>query len=207
MKAKMKPFVAALALAGLLGAGSAQALTLTMTPVSQTRNLGQSASVDLVVSDLSLPTGGSEIVSAFDLDITFNPAILGSASFALNGSVFGAPDLLEFSDVSGGLITIAMNSFLSDGELLALQGDDVVLGTLSFVGIGLGTSSVSYDFGDPVKEVIGLNATPLSFDSIAGARITIIDGNGGQVPEPGSLALVALAFAAMGLGRHALKRG
>ena len=69
--------VAAALLVAALAAAPGQAIQLSFEPSAQTRDIGDPVSVDVVVSGLE--TGAAhEIVSAYDLDVTWNPAILAS---------------------------------------------------------------------------------------------------------------------------------
>jgi len=68
----------------LLGAAPAQAILLAFTPSSQTVVSGSTASVSLSIAGLD----GATALGGFDLDLSFNPAIL-----SLLGMSFGDPSL------------------------------------------------------------------------------------------------------------------
>ncbi len=115
---------------------------------------GVPVDVDVIVSDL-----GGGIVSAYDLDVTYDPGFLTAT-----GVVFG-PDLgdpfffqvLESSDRSiPGLVDFAALSLLSDAELAAIQGPSVTLATLQFDALASGPTSLALLFG-PGNDVKGAN--------------------------------------------------
>lgn len=67
----MRKLVLAGILAGLSTGQLAHALSLELSPTTQTRFVGQSLAYDLWVKDVR-----PEIVSAFDVDIAYRPSIL-----------------------------------------------------------------------------------------------------------------------------------
>ena len=146
----------------------------------------------------------SEIVSAFDLDVIYDSAVISATGVSF-GALLG--DLVSFeaqtranTSVSG-IVDFAEISFLSDTELGSLQPGDFTLATLSFRAIDLGTSSLSFDL-DPQfgTNVVGLNTTTLTLDSIGNARISI-------VPVPGTMLLLAsglLIIVRLGVGKESL---
>ncbi len=77
-------------LIGLLQIASAEAIDLSVSPSAQTVDLGDPASVDIVVSNL-----GGEIVSAFDLDITYDASIIEATNVSF-GPLLGDLDPLSF---------------------------------------------------------------------------------------------------------------
>ena len=59
----------------------AAAISIGFQPVAQTINGGDAFTVDVVVSGL---TSVSEIVSAFDLDVTYDPSILATTGITFS---------------------------------------------------------------------------------------------------------------------------
>jgi hypothetical protein len=168
-------------LASLTLALSANAATIGFDPSSLTPDVGDPISVDIVVSDL-----GGEIVSAYDLDILFDPSVL-SANFVAFSDALGSPgeSFLDANLSASGVLDVAGVSLLSDAELLSRQGgDSVVLATLGFTYLG-GSTTLSFSF-DAFNDVKGAEA----------AVLDLADGTGrvgeAPIPEPSA----ALAFAA-----------
>lgn len=159
---------------------SVQAVSIGLNPSSESINLGNMTTVDIVISGLQ-ESPLDEIVSAFDLDISFNQSIL-SAKDLVFGSFFG--DLEDFEvlfssdiDSTPGVIDLAVLSFLSDSELAALQPDSFVLATLAFTAIDSGNSALDFildsEFGIDIK---GKNAAILNniVSNTANINVTVV---------------------------------
>ncbi len=175
---KFKQLAAAAAL--LAGLGSAWAAPVVSVVGGGSFLAGQAVMVDVVVD--GLPVGG--IVSAYDLDLAFDAALLDFGSANLS-SALGDPALGEVIQdgalAAPGLVDLWAVSLLSDAELAALQlGGPVTLAQIEFTALADGDAS-------------GLAFTNWGpFNDVKGANNEIIIG---QVPEPASLALVGIALA------------
>jgi hypothetical protein len=179
---------AALALSAValfLGAPSAHAAMIGFSPVSQTVEVGDTLSVAIVVSDL-----GGEIVSAYDLDVTYDTSILLATDVTF-GSLLGDESFFEvFNDFdlsAPGVVDFAQLSLLSDFELMSMQPDSFVLAAIEFQAIGAGTSSL--DFVEPL-DIVGLGASIIDVDPVSGSVTPI--------PEPH--AALVFAFGALLVG-------
>lgn len=191
----------ALAVAVALVAEAAAAATIGFEPTSQTVDLGDPVSVDIVVSDL-----GGEIVSAYDLDILYDPGVLSAVQVSF-GSGLGDPaafEVLESSDLgTPGVVDLAQLSLLSDAELLALQGgDEVLLATLSFGTVAPGTTSLAFAF-DAVNDIKGANAQVLDVIDEAGS----VEVSGAVIPEPSAALLFGIGSVLIGWRRSRTPRG
>ncbi len=186
-----------LALLGIIGMAlclipfSASAITIGFSPASQAVGLGDPVLVDVVVSDLA-----GEIVSAYDLDVTYDSSVL-SATDVTFGSFLGDEFFFEvFNDFdlsTPGVVDFAQLSLLADFELALLQPDSFTLATLELDAVGLGISSLDF-------------VAPLDIKG-SGASIIDVDPGSGSVqviPEPHS----ALVFAvgALIVGAAAVRR-
>jgi hypothetical protein len=96
---------------------------------------------------------GDDILTGFDLDISFDDTILGFTGFdfgtGLDSFLIGAniQDATDFSDGFGsGLVNVFELSFDSDSDLMIFQPNDFVLGTFSFDTLSLGTSALDISF-------------------------------------------------------------
>jgi hypothetical protein len=174
----------------------ALAVTIGFSPASQTVGPGDPVLVEVVVSDL-----GGEIVSAYDLDVTYDASVL-SATGVTFGLLLGDEllfEVLNASDVSvPGLVDFAQVSLLSDAELAALQSDPFTLATLEFDAIGVGTSPLVFD---AFNDITGRNALVLDVDPESGS-VTVI-------PEPHSALVFALGAFVVGtaVARKRPRRG
>lgn len=103
----------ALLLSGLMGAGSANAVNITVSPVSQSGNVGDVFDFDITASDFS---AGGDVISAFDFDFSFDNTVLEFVT-ATSNNALGISDVETiFSAVNGNVSEL---SFLFESELLA----------------------------------------------------------------------------------------
>jgi hypothetical protein len=176
---------------GALVGGAAQAATIGFAPSDIAVGAGDLFTVDVVVSDL-----GGEIVSAYDLDITFDGAAL-QANFVTFTNGLGNISLEAIIDasLSTGVLDVAALSLLSDASLLALQGgDSIALFTVGFTALAEGTTTLGLLANQPGNPASGPN-DPMDLDG--DGAITVIDsraavrlctfpncdqGGGGSIP-------------------------
>jgi hypothetical protein len=162
---------------------TASALSLTFAPSTSTGTVGDSFTVDVVVSGLI----DGEAVGTYDLDITFDDAVVSGESIAV-GPGLGAPTLsIEFDAFSGGVADISETSLIVDfASLKALQGDGFTLATLTFRGKASGSSGLAFSqqlFGDQNGDAMAVAAESGSIQ-VEGA------GTLPGVPEPATLLLM-----------------
>jgi len=187
-----KSRIPALALFAALAAAprAADALEIGFVPATQTVGVGANVSVDVVVSGLE--AGISEIVAAYDLDVTYDPLVLAATGVSFGSGLGAAGEVLtDFDLATSGIVDLAALSLLADADLAALQGDAVTLATLHFSALALGTSALvlspSAPFGIDVK---GTANAILSFDVVAGGAFEV-------VPEPSTVVLLAAGLLAL----------
>jgi len=200
-------FFASLLMAGvmLFGTQSAMAVSIGFSPSSPLVGVttGDLFDVDIVVSDL-----GGEIVSAFDLDVTYDASVLNATGYKFASQVAGGGMLGDWSwfetynndDTSlpfqnplaiAGIVDLFETSLLSDAALATLQGGGpVTLATISFKAIA-----------DAASTELGFDWTGIN--DVKGRNNGVIIP--GTVPEPASLALLALGLAGMGFSRQRKK--
>ncbi|MGH7392263.1 MAG: hypothetical protein ACREM3_22815 [Candidatus Rokuibacteriota bacterium] len=180
------------ALGGLLEVTPALAVSLGFVPASQTAGVGESVSVDVVVSDLG--AGSAPSLGAFDLDVSFDPLILAPTSVTF-GPFLGDEGLVEALTsftLLPGVVDLAEVSFLLPAELDALQPASFTLATLFFDTLGVGTSPLTF-------------AQALLDDAFA-VRLDLAPDTGSvtvvataPVPFPGTLLLVGSGLVALAL--------
>jgi hypothetical protein len=173
---------------------SVNAYWIGVVPSQITLPLNSSFSFDIVMTGLE---ADGQVLSVYDLTIGYNPAILQFAA-AQSGGGLGSGSMF-LSGPAGGLVSLFELSTLPDADLAALQGNSLTLATLSFTGIGLGTSPLAFDDLLALGGAQFLNAGGQfeTFDlltlpyTVGSASATVAPN---AVPEPGTLLLLALAL-------------
>lgn len=147
---------------------------------------GTDFDVDVTVSNL-----GGDIVSTYDLDVSYDDTALTFVDLAFSAALGGPLDVSEgFDDTLAGLVDLFSVSFLTDADLLVMQGgDSVTLATLTFTG---------NDFSSLAFVNWGTNGNVTNDVKGRGNRVIIP----GQVPEPATFGLVGMALFAAGLARR-----
>ncbi len=104
--------------------------------------------VDILVTGLDA-TGVQEIISAFDFDVRYDPAILelAGATFGTELSS-GTSSSLQDSASTPGVVDLAEVSLLSDVALESVQPGSFRLATLSFNAIKTGSSPLTFVSGE-----------------------------------------------------------
>jgi hypothetical protein len=182
------PLLAALVVLGMVGLGSrADAISISLLPAVQSVQQFGTVSIDVVIDGLG--AGVAPTLSAFDLDVTFDPAVLSFASIEF-GTELGDPSLFEAivsSTVLGGpaRVDLAEASLLSNAVLDASQPAGFVLATIRFTAVALGESPLA------ITQAVLANTAgggSLAADRFA-ATITIV-----PVPEPATLVMMGVGL-------------
>lgn len=168
-------------------------ISLAINPSSTSITVGDMFDVAVEISGLD-----SENLAEFDLDILFDDTVLNFNSYML-GTELGDFSLFEADNLSlgndtDGKVNLAALSFiwpdLTDPfyplGFWVDQPSSFTLATIVFDGISAGTSAFSIDGGYILGDE---EASPLFFDSIISASITVANGTT-PIPEPGSIFLL-----------------
>ena len=181
------------------GITASQAITIGINPMSQNTGIGNTVDVAVVISGLG--DFASPSLGTFDLDIGFDPTILG-----FTGGTFGDPVLGDQLDVLGlgsitvysdtipGIVNIFELSLDSPDDLDNLQAGSFTLVTLTFDTLSLGNSSLG----------ISINALGDSWGAPLSADIQ--SGGVNVVPEPSMLLLVGSGLVGLGYLRKRVRR-
>lgn len=187
---------------GSMYMGPSSATLLSFSPSTNTVNVGDTFDVDVVISDLYAANGPREIVSAFDLDVLYDSAVLDATSVTFGAFLDPLGIGLSFQDIDlsvPGVIDIAELSLYFDFELEALQPDSFTLATLSFDAIGAGASSLLFDQNSlPLPgffDVKGYGGLLLDVSAEQGS-VTVVSST---VPEPGILLLMLSGLLSLGI--------
>jgi hypothetical protein len=183
MKLLASPFHSAALLALVLSglpASTQAAVVISFSPSAQAVDVGDIATVDLVVSGLG--NGAAPSLGAWAVTFDYDPSIV---SISMGGITFGSLlDLPPFgSDTSlstagGGNVSLFEVSFADALDLDAAQPDSFTLATLNFSALAPGSSPLSVTFVD-LSDEVGRHLD-------AGAQNGVIRVRGGEVtvPEP-----------------------
>ena len=189
----------------LVGSGRpalGNAINLGFNPSTQATTQGSTANIALQISGLGPFMAPS--LGVYDLVVGFDPTIL-----AFSGAAFGDPILGDQLDVDGfGVISTVTPGFgnvelfeLSldlPSDLDNLQAPSFTIATLTFQGIGVGTSTL-----DITILALGDSYGSSLSASVSSAAITV---NQSAVPEPATLVLLCWGVVSLSIrGRRFCK--
>ena len=171
-----------------MAAAPAFAIQLDLMPGTQTVAPADTASLDIVISGLG--AGSAPSLSSYDLEITYDDALLtptlvniGDPGLGDQLDLFGLGSIVSVTP-GVGLLSISELSLDLPSDLDLLQADNFILASLTFTTLGVGNAAVG--FGNVILgDSFGL---PLAAD-VNGATIAIRNPVNG-VPEPMTWALL-----------------
>lgn len=184
--------------AALLCGGAQAAPVVAFNPSTSHANVGDLVTIDVGISGL-----GAEVLSAFDLDVLFNPAIVVAAGpIVFNGAALGGPWLFGQQLTPGVQAGDGNALTLDDDALAAVQASDTfVIMTLSFTALADGATQLRFgpdlDFERAVFGRADANGDAQLLNASFGTACIAVGSGSCAVPEPGSLALVGLALGAL----------
>jgi hypothetical protein len=161
--------------------------------------VGDTFSVNVVVSGL-IPQGTARSeVGAFDLDLTFNPAAVSLANVAF-GTLLGDPTSEALTDVKpgAGIVNFAEVSLLPTATLDALQPDTFTLASLSFRATAPGTSTLT------LSRAVVASGSGAALGVVSLGATQVKAGGAPAIPEPNGFLLFAIGFATV--ARFATRR-
>ena len=172
-----------------------RAAVLTVTPSTQTVNVGDAFVVDLQVSGL----GGGTSLGVYDIDFGFDPALLSFSNLAFGTGldVLGLGSLQTIT-TGAGVVNLFELSLDSVSDLNALQGSAFTLGTLSFSALAPGNGFFSLS----VNALGDANGAPL-LASMQGGSVTVA----APVPEPETYSMMIAGLCMLAFAMRRLRPG
>jgi hypothetical protein len=178
--------------------GTAGAYWIGFAPTPVTVGLNSSFTIDIVISGLA--TDG-QLLSTYDFSVGYDLSMLQFQGAQPSGALGAGSTFLATPgvDLAGdAFVNLFGLSNLPDADLVPLQGDYFSIATLTFTGIGLGTSPIFFSellalggsqVGSPGQTV---TTDLLAITHTVGDASVVTAVN--AVPEPGTLSLALLAL-------------
>jgi hypothetical protein len=183
-------------------AAQAEAAIISISPVSQDANIGDSVFADVLVSDLA----ADESVGGVSFELSFNDSILSGVGYTVDpDDKMGAEFDLSFGFAGGAGspldIFFIADDTLNHAALKALQADGFRVARIEFTAIANGLSGLNLAVSPSTG--IFLADSPGNELPTSGRNGSVcVGGNCVQAPEPGLLALFGTAIGAMAARRR-----
>lgn len=170
----------------LTAAQPAAAVSLAFDPTTNTVDLGEQATVDIIATGL----GAGDYIGAFDISVTYDSSILGVASVDFTNALgdLGSFEALAMSTDTPPTVNANNVSLLLDLSGYQSPPADLTLFSLTFNTLSGGVSPLTFssallgdDFG-----------FPYSIDTLGTGSITV---EGQVIPEPSAWLLTASGLA------------
>ena len=158
-------------------------LSLSLQPSTSTVSLGGSTFVDIMVSGISTGMAPPIGLAAFAVELNYD-AVQVLPTAVSYGTQLGTT--IDFDTLAPTPLFVSSTSLEAAG-FFASQPDSFRLATLTFQGLSLGTSALTFGLGTSLSDENGLSI-PFSAN---GGRIEV-------VPEPGQIACMAVMLTATG---------
>ncbi len=191
---------------GLAASIASAGVVVSFTPSAQHVNVGGTVQVEMRISGLD-----AEVLSGFDLNFLYAPALLQFQSVDMQGAEAaldassGVSPLISVDSTTNGNVGIQGYALIDDAELIAGQADAFTLFRFDLLALDHGTTTFTLG-SDPdfERNFTGLGFLTLADVTVEGACIAVGSGSckTTDLPEPGTTSLALAALALLGLARR-----
>src|SRR5262247_434961 len=122
--------------------GPAHAFTIALQPSSATA--APQSLIDVEIAILGLGDGAPPSLRAFDIDVSFAPALFRLDAVSFGSDLGASGQVLEDWNDLGGSVDVAATSLLSSAALQANQPGNFVLATLRFTTLQVGSGDFAF---------------------------------------------------------------
>jgi len=194
-------FAALIASVVALAVTPARAMTIEIVPSAASVEVGDSFSIDLVVSGLGASSAPS--IGAYDLIVGYSDAVLAATSVSFGdpglGNQLNLAGFGTFTDIatgtSSGHQAVFELSFDSAGDLDSLQASSFVLASIQFDAITAGSSGLDWEFFN----LSDASANRLDANFIAASiRVDEPGSAVNPIPEPTAAVVFAVGMTVVG---------
>ncbi len=163
---------------------------LTLTPVAGTSSTnGSSLTYDINISNLQTSANEPQALGAYDIFIDFDPSIVSVAGETINSTPLnvGGDGDAPFTSLTPGQVELSDVSLDFNPADFSSQATSFTIGTVTFTGIGTGTSDLTFDAFTSLSDQ---NANLIVFGATGSTISSVV-----ATPEPSSIGLGLLAGA------------
>jgi hypothetical protein len=168
----------------IASAPSARALSIYLDPAQAVLTAGDSTTTTVRV--MGVGDGPSDAVGAFDVTLSWDPAVITLESVTFTDALGGASHALGSTTEGAGWVRLSAVSLLSTAALAAGQGDDLAIAVLSVRGLAPGITTLAPDGDALFGDARGVKL-PITGTAVASIQV---------VPEPASLVSLGGGLAA-----------
>ena len=196
--------LSSLALAAMVASVPASAaIVVSFTPASSHINVGETVAITMSISGLD-----DEILSAFDINMLFDSAVVRNDSVTHNVATQWCP-ASEFNTVFGvGDTDVFDYTYDDDDTVAAMQANSFAVLTFGFTGLASGVTTIRLgDDLDFERAFVGRRFELLDVE-VGTACLSVGTGScggGGTVPEPAGYGLAGLALLGAGFASRRRK--
>ncbi len=186
-------------LSSLFTIQTAQAVEISVLPSVTNATTNNTITVEIVALNLTGVVGDS--ISAFDIDVAFDNSILGLTGITYGtGLDLGILGSFQSAFSTATSVEVTETSFEFGADLDTSQPDNFTLFTLEFITLAAGFTNLDLTVKSMTDSDDLLGPNTIIPSALNNGVVNV--SNGGTVPEPGVLVLMAIGLASMRLVRR-----